>query len=654
MKTTFSITTPYHFYFHIIESQQLFLVDYTMSDNDDDMPPPLEYPSDDECEEPVVSAPPMCQLFGHQVNMIDFAMSHYRNGKKGAILGAECGLGKTIAALTLMERIQSTQQQKQHMLIIVTLATLQQWQHEWTVQMKRDPSVIHVYYGPNRSIPACSSSSSSKIILTTRSTIMVDFQKQRRALFDTRFDVAVIDEGHELFNMHSSMSRTASQVPLYEKWYAALHFQFALVLTGTPISHKRQNNGSLVRLLRHPWTLDDDKDDVSFQRFFREYCMVVTRNDLDESMQRRYPRVEFRTVIVPLSERIRSQHTTRWGEYQTVCALMSNARGSGGPCSPALLTRMHALASSLRMMELDGVVSSSSAASQTETSVKSEWIKNELKRLSVDRSRLGRTRRVVVCSEFVFVLKQWAIDLASIATCWLFTGDESPKQRRVILHDFLNDDDDDDDDELRVLLLSKRAGGSGLSIPRTYHMYIMEPSFTSLVDQQLTGRVTRMGTMDVSSTPVAITMVVCGNASSSSSSSCYTSSSTIESLLRERQVNHILDMCLYIPSMRSTALHMFGLSMVEKVERDRSKKKATLTTTTTTTTVDKKKVGNIKKRPRPSPIESVPPPPTPKTKPSMHQSPKTTTLLQRAHMLITKQQASRTIGLGLLKRKKIM
>ncbi|KAI9337539.1 SNF2 family N-terminal domain-containing protein [Obelidium mucronatum] len=162
------------------------------------------------------------QLKEYQIKGLEWMISLYNNRLNG-ILADEMGLGKTIQTISLITYLIEHKKQQGPYLIIIPLATVSNWTHEFE---KWAPSISKLVFkgGPDerRRTAQQIKGGQFQVLITTFEYII----REKAVLSKIKW---VIDEGHRMKNANSKLSTTLMQ------YY---NTRYRVILTGTPL----QNN----------------------------------------------------------------------------------------------------------------------------------------------------------------------------------------------------------------------------------------------------------------------------------------------------------------------------------------------------------------------------------------------------------------------------
>jgi SNF2 family DNA or RNA helicase len=373
-----------------------------------------------------------------------------RDAGLGALLADDMGLGKTLQTLAVV---------RGRTLVVAPTSVLHSWRGE--AERFRPGLRTSVYHGPNRAL-----SPDADLVLTTYAILRMDAE----LLAAERWDMIVLDEAQAIKNPESQVTRAA--------W--RLDAAFKLTLTGTPVENRLDELWSQFQFIA-PGLLGSRK---SFQertvrpiaeglagaagrlrtrirpfilrRLKREVAKelpprteVVLRVELTAQERQVYDAIRAATQQ-DISDRL--GHGTN--PLQALEALMRLRQAA---CHSALIPGQHATTSSkveLLLEQLDEAVSEGHKAL-----VFSQWT-----------SYLD--------------LVEPHLRAAGLAFCRL---DGSTRDRQAVVDQFQADDGPP------VMLLSLKAGGTGLTLTAADHVFLLDPWWNPAVEDQAADRAHRIG-----------------------------------------------------------------------------------------------------------------------------------------------------------------
>ncbi|KAI8614148.1 SNF2 family N-terminal domain-containing protein [Chytriomyces sp. MP71] len=161
----------------------------------------------------------------YQIKGLEWMISLYNNRLNG-ILADEMGLGKTIQTISLITYLIEHKKQNGPYLIIIPLATVSNWTHEFE---KWAPGVTKLVFkgGPEerKRTSYQIKNGNFQVLITTFEYII----REKAILSKIKWVYMIIDEGHRMKNAQSKLSTTLMQ------YYQT---RYRVILTGTPL----QNN----------------------------------------------------------------------------------------------------------------------------------------------------------------------------------------------------------------------------------------------------------------------------------------------------------------------------------------------------------------------------------------------------------------------------
>jgi hypothetical protein len=380
------------------------------------------------------------------INWIQFL---HRHGL-GALLADDMGLGKTLQALCCV---------RGRTLVVCPTSVLSSW-HEQISRFR--PSLrVQVYHGARRTLD-----SDSDVTLTSYALLRLD----RERLCEHHWETLVLDESQTIRNPHSQVARAAF----------ALNATNRISLSGTPVENSLEDLWSQFRLL-NPGLLGE------YNEFSERFVGPIGDGDLSRTKElqarvkpfilRRLKR-EVAKELPPKTEVV-LQCELEQNERIVYDALLGAARGE-------LLARLEQgdgvfsiLEALLRLRQACCHIGLLPGHDAT-TSSKLELLMDALER-SADQGH-----RALVFSQWTSLLDKIEPHLTRRAITFSRI-DGSTKERGEVVEKFQCEDGP------RVMLLSLKAGGLGLTLTRADHVYIVDPWWNPAVEDQAADRAYRIG-----------------------------------------------------------------------------------------------------------------------------------------------------------------
>ena len=373
-----------------------------------------------------------------------------RTARLGGLLADDMGLGKTLQALCAI---------RGRTLVIAPTSVL----HNWAAEIERFRPTLRtsVFHGPARTID-----DDADVILTTYAILRIDADR----LTGIHWQSVVLDEAQAIKNPDSKVARAAFR----------LNAAFKITLTGTPVENRLEELWSQLHFTNRGFL-------GSRQDFIERYAQPIAEGD--ESAARRLRRrigpfvlrrlkrdvapelpprteMELRCELSEAEQRVydavraASRHQVikklRQGG-SVLAALESLLRLRQASCHPALVPGQRAETSSkLRLLleTLEPIVADGHKAL-----VFSQWtsfldlIEPHLRRKKIRFTRL----------------------------------DGSTRNRREVVESFQGNGGPD------ILLISLKAGGTGLNLTAADHVVLLDPWWNPAVEDQAADRAHRIG-----------------------------------------------------------------------------------------------------------------------------------------------------------------
>jgi superfamily II DNA or RNA helicase len=168
------------------------------------------------------------ELRDYQRRGVDW-LAFLRDAELGALLADDMGLGKTLQALCVLRTGEGPNGSRRQSLVVSPTSVLHNWRSE--IEKFRPGLKASVYHGPGRSFDE-----QADVILTTYAILRLDIDR----LVEREWDAAVLDEAQQIKNPTSKVARAAYR----------LRARFKLALTGTPIENHLEDLWSQFHFLQ--------------------------------------------------------------------------------------------------------------------------------------------------------------------------------------------------------------------------------------------------------------------------------------------------------------------------------------------------------------------------------------------------------------------
>ena len=381
-------------------------------------------------------------------------LSFLRSVGLGGVLADDMGLGKTVEAMCVFDK---------KTLVVCPTSVLPNWRAE--LARFRPSLSVAVYHGPSRKLD-----DGADVTLTTYAILRLDGEELARR----HFDAVVIDEAQAIKNPDSQVARAAF----------ALNADFRLAMTGTPVENRLDELWSLMHFAnrgllggRRDFDADTARpiaDGVpgAAQSLRQRIRPFVLRRRKAEVAPELPPRCEA-TIKIDLNERER-------GIYDAVrAATQSDLVAAVGASGTGKLDVMKALEALLRLRQAachPGLLPGQTAA----TSSKVEALVDALVNAAEDG------HKALVFSQWTSLLDLIEPALKQIGIA--FTRlDGSTRDRAAVVEAFQGDGGPP------VMLISLKAGGTGLNLTAADHVFLCDPWWNPAVEDQAADRAHRIG-----------------------------------------------------------------------------------------------------------------------------------------------------------------
>jgi len=391
------------------------------------------------------------ELRVYQRHGIDW-LCFLREAGLGGLLADDMGLGKTIQALCAL---------RGRSLVVAPTSLL----HNWIDEMERFRPGLrwNLYHGPKRKLDA-----DADVVLTSYAILRLDTD----LLGDTQWDAVVLDEAQSIKNPDSQVAQAAFR----------LKTDFRIALTGTPVENRLEELWSQLHFLNRGLLggLRDfqeryarpiaDGDPVAAERLRERIHPFVLRRLKREVAPELPPRTEV-VVHCELSDEERQVYDAV--RASTVAQVVEQLRKgqSGGV--------MAALEALLRLRQAAchaALVPGQAAGGSTKIDV-----------------LVQRLEQAVEDGHRALVFSQWTglLDLIEPhlgeANIDFERLDGSTRDRRGVVQRFQHEEGPP------VMLVSLKAGGTGLNLTAADHVFLMDPWWNPAVEDQAADRAHRIG-----------------------------------------------------------------------------------------------------------------------------------------------------------------
>ena len=375
-----------------------------------------------------------------------------REAKLGALLADDMGLGKTLQALSSF---------RGKTLVVAPTSVLPNWANE--IAKFRPALSVTTYHGSNRTLD------DSDVTLTTYALLRLDLD----ALSKIDWDIVVLDESQAIKNPDSQVARAAYQIPA----------AWRIAMTGTPVENRLDDLWSQFHFLNRgflggrtdfqqrfvkPIAVGDTSSATILRERIRPFVLRRLKQEVATELPPRTDitlycelRSEERAAYDTIRAATQSDLAKRLGAGENVLALLEALlRLRQAACHPALLPG------------------------------KTEAPSPDSSKLALLHDTLDEC---VAEGHKALVFSQWT-GLLDLVEPVLDEGDipftrldGSTRDRGAVVDAFQSDDGPP------VMLISLRAGGTGLNLTAADHVFLLDPWWNPAVEDQAADRAHRIG-----------------------------------------------------------------------------------------------------------------------------------------------------------------
>ena len=378
-------------------------------------------------------------------------LSFHREAGMGALLADDMGLGKTLQALVSA---------RGRTLVVAPTSVLSNWHRE--IEKFRPNLTVGIYHGSDRALQA-----DVDVTITTWALLRLDID----ILAEVKWDTTILDESQTMKNPESQVAQAAYR----------LNSSFRIALTGTPLENRLEDLWSQMRYVE-PGLLHDLK-------MFRErYVDPVSRGETHVTAHLRErikpfilrrlkrevaPDLPPRTELVERCE-LRPEERNLYDALKAATQIeVVEALSSGGGVMKALeaLLRLRQAACHPALVPGHSEVTSSSKVEQL---------------LELLETLDSEGHKTLVFSQWTGFLDLVEPHLKRQKLAFLRL-DGSTRDRQAVVDGFQADDGPP------VLLLSLKAGGTGLNLTAADHVILLDPWWNPAAEDQAADRAHRIG-----------------------------------------------------------------------------------------------------------------------------------------------------------------
>ncbi|HEX7476807.1 MAG TPA: DEAD/DEAH box helicase, partial [Polyangiales bacterium] len=380
------------------------------------------------------------------VNWLTFLSS----ANLGAMLADDMGLGKTLQALCVV---------KAPCLVVAPASVLHNWAAE--IERFRPGLSVHTYHGPNRALDP-----KADVTLTTYAILRLD----EAVLGEQHWDTVILDEAQNIKNADSQVARAAF----------GLQARFRMTLTGTPVENRLDELWSQFHF-GNPGLLGGRQD------FQERYARPISEGDhrmVERLRQRIRPfmlrrlKKEVARELPPRTDVV-VRCTLGEREREIYDAILAATRKDiveqlqeGGNVLAALEALLRLRQACCHPSLLPGQSAPSSA--------KLDLLLDLLDKV------LAEDHKALIFSQWTSLLDLLEPQLRT-ANIGFTRLDGSTRDRAGVVADFQSETGP------RVMLVSLKAGGTGLNLTAADNVFLLDPWWNPAVEDQAADRAHRIG-----------------------------------------------------------------------------------------------------------------------------------------------------------------
>jgi len=371
-------------------------------------------------------------------------LSFLKRAGLGAVLADDMGLGKTLQALCVLDG---------RSLVVCPTSVI----HNWVDEIRRfRPSLsVNIFHGSNRALDDADVTLTSYALMRNDSDV----------LGAIRWDNLILDEAQAIKNPDSQLARAAY----------SMNAVFRLSLTGTPLENRLEELWSQVHFT-NPGVLGGR------QAFVRRYVDGAGLGDLRARIRPFLLRRLKSEVASDLPPRTNAVLHCELGEDERRLygALQANTRTHVVEQLAAGGSVMQALEALLRLRQAACHPALVPGGERFARSAKIERLLLALEQVA------SEGHKALVFSQWTSLLDRVEPALREAGIEWVRL-DGSTRDRAAVVRAFQSDGGPP------VMLLSLKAGGTGLNLTAADHVFLLDPWWNPAVEEQAADRAHRIG-----------------------------------------------------------------------------------------------------------------------------------------------------------------
>ncbi|WP_290651153.1 DEAD/DEAH box helicase [Aquisalimonas sp.] len=404
----------------------------------------------------------------------------------GGVLADDMGLGKTVQTLAHVLAEKEAGRLERPCLVVAPTSLLFTWMRE--AQRFAPGLQVQLLHGAQRRLDALDT---AELVVTSYGVLRSDIA----TLADKTWHVAILDEAQHIKNPRSNTARAARR----------LRAQQRLCLTGTPLENHLGELWSLFHFLMPGFLGDDAAFRRRYRRPIEEFGDETRREQLARRVRPFLLRRTKAAVAPELPAKTEIQHLVEMGEAQrdlyegirlSVHRELERVMATKGLERSRIelldaLLKLRQVCCDPRLVRADADIAGARTASGRVPSAKLQALCDLLPALIEDG------RRVLVFSQFTSMLRLIEARLVRLGLDWVkLTG--RTRDRAAVVDRFQAG-------AVPLMLISLKAGGTGLTLTAADTVIHYDPWWNPAVEAQATDRAHRIG----QDKPVFVYRLIC-------------------------------------------------------------------------------------------------------------------------------------------------
>lgn len=407
------------------------------------------------------------ELRDYQRRGVDW-LAFLRDAELGALLADDMGLGKTLQALCVLRTGELPDGTRRQSLVVSPTSVLHNWRSE--IEKFRPGLKASVYHGPSRTFDE-----QADVILTTYAILRLDIDR----LVEREWDAVVLDEAQAIKNPTSKVARAAYK----------LRARFKMALTGTPVENHLEDLWSQFHFLQpgllggrsefsdryvRAISVGDEQAALRLRRRIRPFVLRRLKREVAKELPPRTD-VVLRCELRPEERRI--YDAVRAATQEQVVEKLAGGVDVMQVLEALLRLRQAACHSSL----LPGGRGRAAEKGEAEKpSAKVELLLETLEEV------LAEDHKALVFSQWTSLLD--LVEPVLRSRDIRFTRlDGTTRDRQAVVEGF------QDPAGPPVMLISLKAGGTGLNLTAADNVFLLDPWWNPAVEDQAADRAHRIG-----------------------------------------------------------------------------------------------------------------------------------------------------------------